>query len=313
MLLRPRLKRYDIRPLSRLFSTMVLCGVVLVPYLYSVAHAKTREQAFPFGFSVLPTLGIAVSCALVIFLAAFQWRRIIQARDLATRFLVFTTAVAIAICAVLDLPQANAYDKLPFVVFFPLAVVGGWTIAEFSARSPSARGRTLRYVFACLAAFAPLNIFMFAGYYNTAPIVKMNVHEKKVGAWIRAATPRESIMIDSSRNCFLLVAGPRRYYLGAEVYAKMWGYDPTEIGKRKEVKTDLYSPGALEPLTLQTLGQLPYPVYVMVRSDDPGADTAKFEIYPQFFRRVFRSGPITVFEIDRSACLAASRAPAQTG
>jgi hypothetical protein len=292
---------------------MALCGLCLLPYLYSVAHAKTGDKAFPFGFSALQSLGIVVSCALVIFLAAFQWRRIVAARDLATRFLVFATAVVVAICAILELPQANAFDKLPFLVFYPVAVVGGWTIAEFSARSPSSRGRKLRYFLVCLAAFAPLNVFMFAGYYNTRPIAKMNVHEKKVGAWISAATPRESIMIDSSWNCFLLNAGPRRYYLGAEVYAKMWGYDPVEVGKRKGVKTDLFSPGALEVSTLRALGEMPFPVYILARSDDPASDTTKFAESAALFRRVFSAGPITVFEVDRGACIAAADAFGKTG
>jgi hypothetical protein len=310
IVLRRYMQGYTIRPVVTLLVAMMICGILLLPYLYSVAHAKTGDEAFPIGFSGLKLLGILISCALVIFLAAFQFRRIVRSRDPATCFLLCTTAVIVGICAVLKLPAANAYDKFPFLVFFPLAVVGGWTVAEFSERSPSPRTRRLRYILVSLAAFGPLNIFMLAGYYNTTPGRMMDRYEEKVGAWIHAATPRESIMIDTNLNCFLLVAGPRRYYFASEFYAESWGYDRAEIAKRKQIKSDLYSPGPLEPLTLETLGTMPQPVYVIVRKDDDTVDAAKFDQHPSLFRRVFASGPITVFEMDRGACLKAAREPA---
>jgi hypothetical protein len=252
-------------------------------------------------------IGIVMSCALVIFLSALQFRRIMRSRDMATRLLVFTTAVIIVICAVLRLPAANAYDKLPFLLFFPLAAVGGWTIAEFSERASTSRGRVFRYVLVCVLAFAPLNIFMLAAYYNTTPVPVLDTNEETVAAWVRSATPRESVVFDTNRRSFLLIAGPRRYYIGSEFYADSWGYDRKEIDKRMAIKNDIYSPGDLEPLTLETLGEMPAPVYIVVRRNDSTVDAAKFDQRSPFFRRVFTSGPIAVFEVDRGACLSAGR------
>lgn len=313
LVLKRRSEECNPRAIIRLLAAMALAGVLLLPYMYSITYAKTGEAAFPLGLSFLKMLGIVVSCALVIFLSAFQWRRILREKNAAAVFLVWATAAVIVLCAIIRLPAANAYDKFPFLLFFPLAVLGGWTIAEYSERGLTARRRVLRYVVACLLAFGPLNIFMFAGYYNTVPVPIMNKDEDKVGAWMRAATPRESVVIDTNLNCFLLIAGPRRYYMASELYAAGWGYDQTEIGKRVRVIKDLYAPGDPERQTLETLGALTFPIYILVRSDEAAVDGEKFERHTRLFRRVFAAGSITVFEIDRNECRAASARTGQTG
>jgi hypothetical protein len=311
--LRRRIHVQDTRPVVRFLLAMVVCGICLLPYIYSVTHAKTGDKAIPLGFSLSKMLGIFVSSALVIFLAAFQTRRVLAARDPVHRFLVWSTAAVVAVCAAINLPAANSYDKLPFVFFFPVAVVGGWTIADYAARAATAARRNLRFVIACLLAFGPLNIFMFAGYYHTTPFHPMSDDEKKVGRWIHSATPRESIIIDSNLDCFLLVAGPRRYYLASEGYAEIWGYDPSLIAARKRVKDNVLGPYPLERNTLETLGAMKVPVYVIARKDDSAVDWEKLELYPLLFHRVFSAGPILVFEVDRAACRAESAAPEQSG
>ncbi|UCG51802.1 MAG: hypothetical protein JSW58_16790 [Candidatus Latescibacterota bacterium] len=307
------LKGFEVRPALKLLVVLVICGILVTPYLYSVTHAKTADRAIPLGFSVTKMIGIAVSCALVIFLSAFQARRIFRKKHIGTYFLVFTTASILGICAILNLPAANTYDKLPFLVFFPLAVVGGWTIAEFSERAATTRARVSRYALACLIAFGPLNILMFAAYYNTVTPPRLSETESKVAAWVSANTPRESMMIDSIRGGFLLNTGPRRYLLASPGYADIWGYDPSEIDRRKDLKRDLYSPGALEPLTLETLGSMSHPVYVIVRRGDHAVDADKFDRNTDIFTHVFTSGSISVFEIERSACLSAARASGHKG
>ncbi len=313
VVLRRRLEGVAPGPALKLLGALLISALVLAPYLYSVSYAKTEHRALPLGFSALKMLGITVSCALVIFLFAFQAKRLLLARDVRVYFFWCTTAAIVGICTVLNLPAANSFDKLPFLPFFPLAVAGGWTIGEFADRGETRRRRISRYVLACLLAFGPLTIFMFSAYYHTPPTRWLSVNEEKVAAWIKAATPRESVMIDSNPNCFLLVAGPRRYYLGSEAYAEVWGYDRSEIDRRKALKRDVYSPGPLEKTTLETLGALPYPVYVIVRTDDSGIDAGKFAERSAFFRRVFSSGPMIVFEVERDACLSAAAAPGHSG
>jgi hypothetical protein len=309
LLLRRSLKEVAPAAAVKLLAALAVSALVLAPYLYSVSYAKTEHRALPLGFSALKMLGMTVSCALVIFLFAFQAKRLFRTRDVSAYFFWCTTASIVAICAVLNLPAANSFDKLPFLPFFPLAVAGGWTIAEFARRGKTPRRRMSRYVIACLIAFAPLNLLMFSAYYHTPPKRRLSVDEEKVATWIRSATPRSSVMIDSSPNCFLLVAGPRRYYLASEGYAEVWGYDRAEIDRRKALKRNVYSPGLLEETTLETLGAMPDPVYVVVRTDDAQVDAAKFSGNPALFHRVFSSGPMIVFEVDKEACLLAAMAP----
>jgi len=309
---RRHLNGYDPRPALRLFLALVLCGILLLPYIYSITHAKTQGEAIPIGLSLTKMIGLFVSCALVIFLSAFQARRIFRSRDLKTYFLLYATATILFICTILQLPGANSNDKFPFLIFFPLAVVGGWTLAEFSARAASDHGRIGRYVLVCLLAFGPLNIFMFAGYYNTPPKLRHSQNELDVAKWVRAETSRDAIMIDSKRGGLFLVRGPRRHYFAAPGYAEIWGYDRSEVEKRNKVKNDLYSRGPLEPSTLRILGEMRNPIYIIVRSLEDEVDSSKFEQQPGLFRHMLTSGSISVFEVDRDACRAAAEASGRT-
>jgi len=101
--------------------------------------------------------------------------------------------------------------------------------------------------------------------------------------------------------------------MASELYALGWGYDQTEIGKRVRVIKDLYSPGGLEPETFETVGSLPYPLYILVRTDEPSIDQAKFGENPRLFHRVFSAGPIAVFELDREAFRSTAAGTGQTG
>jgi hypothetical protein len=300
---------YETGPMWRLTGALLASGILVAPYIYSVTHAKTGAQALPFGLAAPKMIGIVVSCALVIFLAAFQAKRIARERETAGYFLIFSTAAVVGVCTVLNLPGANSYDKLPFLVFFPLAVVGGWTIADFSARGPTPRARARRFVVASFIAFAPLNLLMVAGYYHTAPIEILSPDETKVATWARAATPRNAVFIDVDKRVFLVAAGPRRYYLASESYAMDWGYDKAEIERRKRLIADVYSSGPLSGATLGVLGSMSQNVYVLARSDDARVAVQKLEDQPHLFRRKFTAGRISVFEIDREGCAALSREP----
>lgn len=285
------------RPFFNLFAALAACGLLLLPYLYSVSRATGEQQTMPIGFQGLKMIGLATSCAMVIFLAAFQVRTLLRARDIAARFALVTTASVIAVCTLMNLPSANSYDKLPFLPFFPLAVVGGWTIADFAARGANPARKRLRFILAAVALFAPLNLLMFAGYYATPARHRMNANEKQVAAWIRAHTSRDALMFDTNQRVFLLVAGPRRYYLGSEGYARIWGYDEREIAKRMRIVTDIYSPGPLEEETVETLAETGNPLYVLVRRDDPDVDPGRFASEERLFELVFSNGPISVYRL----------------
>lgn len=293
---------------SSISLAMLVCGLALLPYLLSLSRAKDEALLLPVGFSLPKMIGIFSSCALVIFLAAFQARDFLRSREIASRFVVLATAAVLAVSAALELPPPNEYDKLPFLLFFPLAVVGGWTLSDYANRGRTAARRHLRMIALCLLAFAPLNLFMFAAYYNTEPIHRVQGDERDVVSWVRDNTPRDAVFMDTGERVFLIAAGPRRYFLGSKAYAATWGYDRREIARRERVIDEVYSGGPLGETTLGALRELPYPVYVIVRDGDPHANAAAFEERASF-DRVFSSGSVSVYEFDKSAVESAGSAP----
>ena len=292
----------DVKPFVRMLALLLASGALLAPYLYSINHAKSGPGAIPLGFSGVKMIGIFVSCAFVLVAAAFQAKAVVVARSPATNLLVCTVIAVLGICTVFQLPGSNTADKLPLLFFYPLAVMGGWTIADVADRAKSPRRRYLRYVLVSLLAFAPLNVLQFAGYYNTAPITRLSQDEKRIAEWIREHTPRGSVILDSRQYGFLLVAGPRRYYLGNERYAREWGYDPAEVDRRRHVLNSLFATDSLEPFTLETLATIPSEAIIILRRDDPTINTRKFDAHPELFEPLYSSGAMSVLKVDRNAC-----------
>jgi hypothetical protein len=304
---RRRLGIDDARPFVHLLLFLLVSGAAAVPYLYSVTHAKSGPGAIPLALSGIKMFGILVSCALVIFAAAFQAKALVAARTAATRLILCATLALLGVSAVIQLPGPNTGDKVPFLLFYPLAVVAGWSLADFANRARNARGRIVRYVLAGLFAFAPLNVFQIAGYYNTAPIYKLDEDDKKIAAWIRENTTRESIILDSKPGGFLLVAGPRRYYMANEVYAGQWSYDGAEIAKRRRVLDGLFASDSLDVFTLEALGAMPCEPVAILREGTGIVDKSKFEALPRLFEIGYSNGAISIIKIDRNACLELAR------
>jgi hypothetical protein len=301
-LLNSRVDDLDRGRIARMIGAMIVSAALFAPYLYSVVHAKTGGEGMPLGFSAPKLIGLVVSCALVIFLAAFQIPALIRSRRPVVWLLLCTTASVIGACIVVNLPAANSHDKLPFLIFFPLAIVGGWTIADFAARASSAAAVWPRFTMAAFLLFAPINLFMLSAYYSTPPILRIDDNEKQIAHWVRQHTSRDAVFFDNNNRAFLLVAGPRRYYIGHDMYAKIWGYNNDVIGKRIHVKENLYSPEDPDVLTLETLGAMPEDVYVIVRSTEPEATIAKFTSLPELFQKIYAQGGITLYQVNRPAC-----------
>lgn len=296
----------DVKPYAYLLVFLLASGLAATPYLYSVTHAKSGSGAVPLGISADKLVGVVVSCAFVAFAAAFQVKALGAGRTPASKLLFCAALSLLGVALAVQLPVFNN-DKLSFLLFYPLAVVGGWSVADLANRAGTPRGRVFRYVLASLLAFAPLNLFQMAGYYNTAPIIHLSEDNKKIAEWIRANTPRESIILDSRPGGFLLVAGPRRYYMANDTYAEQWSYDETEIAKRRRLLKGLFTGDSLDVFTLETLGTMLYDPVLILRRNEGAADRKKFESRPELFSIPYSSGAISIIEVDRKACLEAAQ------
>ena len=304
---------YRIGPSAAVAAAVIGAGLLLLPYLVSITRAKEGEQLLPFSLSVAKLGGLAISLALVVVLAAFQVRRLVRSRSAGVQFLLAGTIALFLVSLVIRLPGPNTYDKLPFLLFFPLAVVGGWSLADFTARARPRR-RPIRAVLVFLALFAPLNGLTLAAYYHSPAQPPLQPDEWALTDWVRGHTPRDAVFFDSGDRVILLVPGPRRYYWGLENYAEQWGYDKAEMARRRHVRDNLYSTAPLDSTTLSVLGTMPAPTYLIARGGDPGSPgPERFHAYPDLFRVVFSSGNLFLFQVDREACrLAARRAPSSS-
>jgi hypothetical protein len=303
---RSRVEGYTLSTSLMLCGMMLLCLLLVSPYLYTTMFLKETEQVLPFGVSIKKTIGIFISCALVIFLGAFQIRKMVARRDAPSLFFWFATLSITMFCLIIRLPGPNTFDKLPFFIFYPLAVAGGWSLIEFSGRwkDPLRRRIVTGLLFAVL--LLPVNIIATGGYYNTPSEVVVTPLEMEVSEWVGDNTPRDAVFFDSNDRVFLLVTGPRRYYWGIESYAMNWGYRDAEMAKRRNARNALYATSPLDAATLETLGTINAEVYVIVREGEPGiSGMEKFKRYPEIFHEVFSSGSIRVLRIDKAACLAA--------
>jgi hypothetical protein len=277
---------------------------VSAPYLYSVMHLKESEQLFPLSISFKKSAGIIISCALVIFLAAFQVRRLIRVRTMSSYLLLFGAATTFVFCNVIRLPASNTYDKLPFFVFFPLAIIGSWTLADRFARRHATQRFRRNAVVLALVLLLPVNILLVASYYNSPAEEQVSADERAVSRWVAEHTERDALFFDSDDRVFLLVTGPRRYYWGRQSYAEQWGYPKAEIAKRKHARDNLYSSDPVDQKTFSTLAAIDTDVYIIVRDDDPSTPRSRrFAEYGSVFSEVHRTGAIAIFEIDRRACL----------
>jgi hypothetical protein len=291
---------------------LILLGVSLAalaattPYLHEVMYLKEKEQVFPLSLSLHKTIGILISCALA--LALFLIRRpLMRDASLPARFFLFGVMSVAAFCLVIRLPGPNTYDKLGYLIFIPLSILGGIALAElWIARGPAAR-RPLAV--AMLACMLPGLVLGFAGAFATPDREEVTPAEARLSTWLRANTPRDALIIDDGDRVPFLVTVPRRYVCGLWAYAEMWGYPRLEMSRRLHMRRALYAPQELDASALDALGRIDEPLFAIVRPGHRGAGAAIIT-RPDLFQVVHQDADgYGVVRVDTNACraLAAGR------
>lgn len=293
---RGRIAGYSLRASAVLLATSLAAFVLMTPYLYAVMHLKESEQVFPLSFSLPKTIGIAVSSALAFLLALKQRRQLVAATPHARFFLLGTVALTL-FCLSIKLPGPNTYDKLGYFVFLPLALAGGWTLADVAARV--SRMKMMLLVLLC---FVPVNAIAFVSFYATPPLVEVLPEEHALSRWVKANTDRRSVFIDNDDRVVLLVTGPRRYYWGRWPYAHQWGYDKLEMSRRYHTRRALYAPEPLDGTALASLAGIDEDIYVIVHDPDGNGATTAARNTAGLFREVYKDSAIAVMQVDRAAC-----------
>jgi hypothetical protein len=296
----------------RLWGLLLLSAAAFVlasPYLYQVMHLKRSENLFPLAFSVHRTAALLMACVLVIGLSAFQVKGLLRKRRMLGVFVTSIVVTLFVVCNIVRLPGPNAFDKPPFLFFYPLAVIGAWTFADRLTRRHATARYKRKVTLVTLLLLLPINVFALASYYHTPVPPVWTQPEMSAARWARQHTPRDALFFESGRRVIMLNAGPRRYYWGIESYADQWGYSADEIARRRHVQQALYSSTPLDAAALSDLGALPSEAYVLIRPEDRRADGSdKLDDYPKLFARVFDADSIYVYKVERKACLDAARA-----
>jgi hypothetical protein len=305
-LLRSRLTGYSLKSCG-ILSGVCLASILLIsPYLYTIMRLKESEQLVPIGLSFTKTVGILVTCASVLFLTAFQktfFRRV----DVESRFFLLATLSIVLFCLFISLPGPNTYDKLPLFIFYPLAVVGGWTFVDYLDKQRPGRNKAAATLLIALLFLVPVNALSFAAYFADPTKEMYTEDEKSLAAWVREHTTRESVFIDGDKEVFLLVAGPRRYFCGYMAYADFWGYNKTEMAARARARDMLLSDKSLDQESLRLLGTVEYDLYVIDRvSPDGNGPSVTLAAYPQLFEPVHAGGSLSLYRVDTRACLEAA-------
>lgn len=307
---RRRVDGYRLRPSLELAGAMTAAVLLCAPYNYSIMHLKAASNAFPFELSIKKIAAITITSTAAIVLAAFQ-KPFFTGRDVPRRFVQFALLTMIVFSTVLALPDANNYDKLPYFAYYPLAVVGGWTIADLVSRRRSAAGRVGAAVALAMLVMVPINAICFASFVNTPERETYSPEEPALAAWVRSNTTRDAVFIDRDFELFLLVAGPRRYLCGWLEYARMWQYDKVVMARRLHTRDVLLDGGPLDLTSARLLSLAPWELYVIDRGGvDSGSTVSRHQ---ELFERVHQTESIALYRVDTEACARAARRLAEEG
>jgi len=302
-LFRDRAAPFPVRQVLVLLG--VSLGVFLAsgPYLYQVMHLKEKEQVFPLSVSLRKTGGIFISCAFALALVLLR-RPLFREKSLAARFFLFGALSVAVFCLVIMLPGPNTYDKLGYLVFLPLATLGGIALADlWPGRGGGARRRVIAWTFACMV---PVNAIAFIGCFLTADTVEVTPPEARLSVWLRENTSRDALIVDDNDRVVFLVTVPRRYLWGCLAYAEQWGYPRLEMSRRLHMRRALYSPDALDASTLDVLGGIGEPLYAIVRPEHRSMRAAVVA-RPDLFQMLHEGEDgYGVVRVDTAACRASA-------
>ena len=292
--MRSRVEGFAMRRALVLGGLLLVAVVIAAPYVYSVVHSKDSVgQNSPILF-LRRFIGVSITVAFVAVLSWYQ-RWMVRDRSVSARFVLAAALVVVACAFIVPLPGPNNYDKPPFFVFYPLAVVGAWSLVDLYQRRP----RTA--VLVTLVALVPVNVLALGACFNTGPEWSISKDERALATWIQDHTARTDVLLDDDDHVDFVVLGPRRHLWGRMGFAYQWGYDRLEMSRRYHAWRTVYSRRPLDAAALETLGSVEESLYVVIR-DDRHADGINATRHPEYFESVHRAGSLELLRVDTGRC-----------
>ena len=288
-------------PAIALLAVAALGCLVMSPYIFNVMHAKDSTRAFPIDITLGKTAAMLLSAVGGVVLLYWQ-KAFFRRRDAQALLFVLSSIALVVLAAVVRLPASNMYDKPGYFVWFPVAVIAGWTLADLWARrheSPRARLRATAVAFVFLV---PVNALVLVScyLYDTPEVV--SAQDRDLTQWALDNTPRDAVFIDGDEQVSMLVTGPRRYYFGLESYARHWSYDRHEMARRFHVRRSLLTGAPMDGTTIGALGRFPSPLYVIARDVGTRVDPAVRFLGAYFEAVLYTPSGLRVFRVRRGQC-----------
>jgi hypothetical protein len=267
-------------------------------------HTGVAHRYLQFGWRMPWTL--ATACGLTFAAAWPGVRRLWTERTAAGAWLVCWTFGMTLFALVVHLPEDNE-SKFVWMVFAPLAVLGGW---GFPALLAAWRRRLGLPVAAALvtAAFVLPQVLLLRGFLldhsgDTAAETHRAPGDAACYAWVREHTPLNAVFLDDRSRDVLLVEGRRRLLAGTPFGPERAAFPADALARRRAVMADLYGPAADLAGDAGCLDSLGAPTYVLYRDEDHAeraaagrapwlaldADSVHFQrVYDSLGRRIYR-------------------------
>jgi len=249
-------------------------GLVLV-----AATAGRAESPVPLGFDPRGALAVVTSSTAALLLGIPALLRLRSGA--ATRFVRVAAVAFAAASLVVVLPPPNTADKMAYTFYLLPAIAAGWTLGRWWA-ALARRGRRGLARVGLVFLLAPATGLFGAALLAEKPPASPSAEERDLYAWLGRETPPETIVLDTAGRVEVTVRVPRRQYWGRELYSRLWGYDPEEMERRREVRNalagrdirweDLYAPRAIAAVARLGLFSRArrWPVLVLWRRPDHG-------------------------------------------
>ncbi len=285
---------------------LAVTTAALSPYLTAIISFTGRGSVLPLAANgaflwTLLAVGILPLC-LVVF-------RLIRRRPTVSgeMFLYLFIVAVVILGTFARLPLGNAY-KFVYIASLPMIALAGGMVPDIPGLLRGLGG--MRYILLaalCLCAVATVSFGVAGCILDPGVDVPVPVSdgmpsltnaEEEGYRWIRERTPDGSIMINANRRD-ILVLGPRRQLWTQSTYAEAWGYAPDVIEWRRVVVQALYTERSLPADAWVKMFAFDQPLYLIVRSDDPGSAVHRKGGPSPFgrYREVFSNEEFLIFEI----------------
>jgi|GEM_PF-1633712 len=283
--------------------------VAMAPYLAPLFLHRDAATTSPLAVTPHKLIGMLIACAAVLALAYGKRRELFASDDPAVKGFLAGSVAVITVSIVMNLPGSNALDKPPYFAYYPIALIAGWTFADWW-RGP--RRHPAAVVAVVVLLWLPINgLEIAAAWFGKTPTVAV-AGDTELSRKVRKQTPDNAVFIAADNDVVLLVDGPRRYLFGRRAYAYQWGYDADTMARRCHATSQIVRGQDPDACTLGVIARFDAPLFALLRGSDARSRLDSLVRFaPGVFHQAFlwTGGIVVAIDHDAAARLLPAAAP----